>query len=105
MLDQLATYIAAGRAVHPALDWLVWFIWLTGPGVLFVLAITLAWTGLTALTHATRRIAHRIRTRRTRHHIPPASDNQPGTDPELLWHCRRAWTATTTDTRNRKEKP
>lgn len=103
MLDQLATYIAAGRAVHPALDWLIWFIWLTGPGVLFVLAITLAWTGLTALTHATRRIAHRIRTRRTRHHVPAAADNQPGTDPYLLWACRHILAATTDDTR--REKP
>lgn len=25
--------------------------------------------------------------------IPPAPDNQPGTDPTTLWTCRRTWTA------------
>lgn len=102
MLDQLAVYLSAGQALHPALDWAVWFVWLTAPGVLLIGAVMAVWTGLTALTHATRRIARRIRDRRTRHHVPAAADNTPGTNPELLWHCRHILAATD---HTRKEKP
>ncbi|MFM9703645.1 hypothetical protein [Streptomyces galilaeus] len=31
----------------------------------------------------------RLLARAARHHLPAALDNTPGTDPHLLWECRR----------------
>ncbi|MFF4791904.1 hypothetical protein ACFY2M_19545 [Streptomyces sp. NPDC001276] len=97
--DTVALYLAAGRHLHPWLDWAVWFVLWTLPGFLFVAA-------LYVLVGACQRLAALVRRYRTRHHLPAATDNTPGTNPELLRDCRRILTASTDQpARPRKETP
>ncbi|MFJ6559909.1 hypothetical protein ACIQMV_08510 [Streptomyces sp. NPDC091412] len=86
MTDSFALYLAAGRTVHPVLDTAVWFVLWTLPGFLFV-------TALYGLVGACQALTAAIRRYRTRRHVPPAADNQPGTSHEDLWHCRHIYAA------------
>ena len=98
MTLDLAVCLAAGRALHPWLDNAVRFVWWIAPGVAFVgllLAASGVWNALAA-------IGRRIQAHRNRLVLPPAPDNQAGTDPELLEDCRRLWTGSH---QPRKEKP
>ncbi|MFB7736237.1 hypothetical protein ACFC08_17990 [Streptomyces sp. NPDC056112] len=94
--DTLALYLAAGRSLHPWLDTAVWFVLWTLPGFLFVAALYVLVGAVQALTAAVRRY-------RTRRHVPAAADNQPGTNPIDLWHCRHILAASTDQPR--KETP
>ncbi|MGW4825032.1 hypothetical protein ACWEP4_40520 [Streptomyces sp. NPDC004227] len=96
MTDSLALYLAAGRHLHPWLDHTVAAIQLFLPGVLLVIGFHAAGGIWRAITAAVRRY-------RTRRHVPAAADNQPGTDPIDLWHCRHILAAS--NDQPRKETP
>ncbi|MDQ0809898.1 hypothetical protein QFZ63_001612 [Streptomyces sp. B3I7] len=96
MTTDLAVCLAAGRALNPWIDNAVRFVWWIAPGVAFIGLILAAgglWNALAAL-------ARRIQAHRNRVVLPPAADNQPGTDTELLEHCQKIL-----NPQPRKEKP
>jgi hypothetical protein len=49
-------------------------------------------------------VAFALITRPARRHLPAAPDNQPGTNPDLLWTCRRIGAQPTANW-TRREKP
>ena len=92
-MTDLAVCLAAGRALHPWIDNAVAFVWWIAPGVAFIAVLYAASRPLAA-------IGRRIQAHRNRVVLPPAADNQPGTDTELLEHCQQIL-----NPQPRKEKP
>lgn len=95
-MTDLAVCLAAGRALHPWIDNAVRFVWWIAPGVAFI-GLILAAGGL---WNAAAAIGRRIQAHRNRTVLPPAADNQPGTDLEALETCQQILNPTP-----RKEKP
>jgi hypothetical protein len=93
-MTDFAVCLAAGRALHPWLDNAVRFVWWIAPGVIFVGLLHAAGRPLTAL-------ARRIQAHRNRLVLPPAPDNQPGSDTRALETCQHLWNGS----QPRKEKP
>lgn len=96
MTLNLAVCLAAGRALNPWIDNAVRFVWWIAPGVAFIGLILAAgglWNALAA-------ICRRIRAHRNRVALPPAPDNQPGTDNRALETCQQIL-----NPQPRKEKP
>jgi hypothetical protein len=106
VIDDLALYLAAGRAAHPIADWAVDFALTFGPGVALTAVIYTAWSVIDRIRDRAaycRQLRHELQqTRHLAHAIEqaPLIPTQPGQDDDLLTACWDAWKA-----QPRKEKP
>lgn len=96
-MTDLAVCLAAGPVMHPWMDWAVAFVGRILPGVACVGVVL--FTGLIGWK-IPRALIRRIQAHRNRTALPPAPDNQPGTDNRALETCQQIL-----NHQPRKEKP